>query len=57
MATLQTRVQALEQAVIPCVGQLPDIVADDTPQAEIDRRLRAAGVVAYRFSDAVEQFV
>ena len=35
---------------------LPDVVGDDTPDAELER-LRRAGREVYRMSDAVELFV
>ena len=55
MATLEKRLQALE-AIKPQTRALPTVLPDDTSDADLNR-LRAAGVEAYRFSDAVELFI
>ena len=56
MNQIERRICALETADNPEAGQLPNILPDDAPDSELER-LRAAGVVAYRFSDAVGLFV
>jgi hypothetical protein len=56
MNQFERRVRALEQADTPIEGQLPTVLADDAPEAELER-LRAAGVEVYRFSDGVGLFV
>ena len=56
MNQIERRICALETADNPEAGQLPTILPDDTPDSELER-LRAAGVVAYRFSDSVGLFV
>lgn len=56
MNQIERRICALEQADNPEAGQLPTILPDDAPKAELER-LRDAGVVACRFSDGVDLFV
>lgn len=56
MNQIERRVCALERADNPDVGQLPTLLPDDAPEADLER-LRAGGVVAHRFSDGVELFV
>ena len=55
MATLEKRLQALE-AIKPQIGASPTVLPDDASEADLDR-MRAAGVEAYRFADAVELFI
>ena len=55
-AALHRRLQALETRDSDDAKPLPDVVADDTPDAELER-LRRAGREVYRMSDAVELFV
>jgi len=50
------RLAALEQARKPTEAALPTLLPDDAPDSELER-LRALGLVVYRFSDAVELFV
>lgn len=56
MKTLESRLLALESHDGDHAKPLPDVVADDTPDAELER-LRRAGREVYRMSDAVELFV
>ena len=56
MVTLSARLLALETCDSDHAKPLPDVVADDTPDAELER-LRRAGREVYRISDAVELFV
>lgn len=56
MNQIERRICALEQADTPIEGQLPTILPDDAPDSEMER-LRALGLVVYRFSDSVELFV
>ena len=55
-AALHRRLLALETRDSDHAKPLPDVVADDTPDAELER-LRRAGREVYRMSDAVELFV
>lgn len=55
MATLKARLEALE-ATADTAKQLPDVVADDTTDAELER-LRRGGREVYRWCDAAEMFV
>ena len=56
MRSIEKRLQALE-APPDCNGKpLPDVVADNTPDAQLER-LRRGGREVYRWSDAVELFV
>lgn len=59
MKKLESRLQVLENAPRAPDGRLPRplpiVLSDDAPQAEIDA-LRARGLEAYRFSEAVEVF-
>lgn len=57
MKTLESRLLALESLDGGDHSRPPpDVVADDTPDAELER-LRRAGREVYRMSDAVELFV
>lgn len=56
MNQIERQVCALERADTPIEGQLPTLLPNDAPEADVER-LRDAGVVAYRFSDGVEVFV
>ena len=56
MATLESRLLALETRDSDHAKPLPDVVADDTPDHELER-LRAGGREVYRMSDAVELFI
>lgn len=56
MNHIERRICALESADKPIEGQLPTLLPDDAPEAELER-LRVAGVVACRFTDGVELFV
>ncbi len=53
---LHRRLLALETCDSDHAKPLPDVVADDTPDAELER-LRRAGREVYRMSDVVELFV
>lgn len=57
MKSLETRLKALETLDgQPRHRPLPIIVADDTPDSEL-QRLRTGGREVHRMSDAVELFV
>ena len=56
MRRLEARLRALEGTTDGHARLLPDVVADDTPDNELER-LRAGGRLVYRLSDAVELFV
>ena len=56
MRTLDARLLALETRDSDHAKPVPDVVADDTPDAELER-LRRGGREVYRMSDAVELFV
>ena len=56
MRAIEKRLQALEAPPDRDGKPLPDVVADDTPNAELER-LRRGGREVYRMSDAVELFV
>ena len=56
MATLKTRLEALEAPSDHDGKPLPMVVPDDTRADELER-LRRAGREVYRWSDAVELFV
>lgn len=57
MATLEKRLQALEQVSKSRNGKpLPYVVDDDTTDAELGR-LQALGLDPIRFTDAVELFI
>ena len=56
MGRLEARLRALEGTTDGHARLLPDVVADDTTDSEIER-LRRGGRRVYRLSDAVELFV
>ena len=53
MGTLENRLLALESAEKPIRGQVPHVVPDNTPQAEIDR-LRQLYREVLRFSEFLD---
>jgi hypothetical protein len=56
MGKLDSRLLALETRASDHAKPLPDVVADDTPDHELER-LRRGGREVYRMSDAVELFI
>ena len=56
MATLEKRLEALEQANKPRDASLPNIVDDDLDDAEFNR-LEALGLRPVRFTDALGMFL
>ena len=56
MRTIERRLLALEGTTDGHARLLPDVVADDTTDSELER-LRAGGRLVYRLIDAVELFV
>ena len=53
---LHRRLLALESLDSDHAKPLPEVVGDDTPDAELER-MRRAGREVYRMSDAVELFI
>ena len=56
MRAIEKRLQALETPPDADSRQLPTVVPDDVPDAELER-LRRGGQLVYRWRDAVELFV
>lgn len=56
MKALVTRLDKLERPYKPIEGQLPDVVPDDTPEADIEA-LRAGGREVYRMGEFVEHAI
>lgn len=53
MNQIERRICALESADKPIEGQLPTVLPDDAPEAELER-LRRGGRVVLRFSDFLD---
>ena len=56
MRTIERRLLAIEGSKMSHARLLPDVVADDTTDSEIER-LRRGGREVHRLIDAVELFV